>query len=448
MSSSNGDRPRPSVAPADVAIAARGVGKAYSIFRPAARTTRAAAVARRLRRPLGGGGRETLWALRDVTFDIGRGEVVGVVGRNGAGKSTLLKLLSHISEPTAGQIGIWGRVGSLLEVGTGFHPELTGRENVFLNGSILGMRRGEIRGQFDAIADFSGVQKFLDTPVKRYSSGMRVRLAFAVAVHLKPEILIVDEVLSVGDGDFQRRCLRKMEEVARSGRTILLVSHNMGSIQALCGRALFMQGGRLVQDGPADAVVAAYLRSIQPAAGSAADDPRDREGDGRVRVREVRIVSASSGSASSGSADAGEVGIDGVANVMGGEDVTVELPYESSVPGRTVSVLLNVYNDDGAAVCAAHTGLTRPDLAPLGRTGVLRCRLPRLPLTVGSYRLAVAVHLDGETADYLPRAAELEVVASVFHGSGAALDSRAAAFHVDHSWDHEPGVLRPGPAGG
>ena len=204
----------------EIAIAARGVSKAYTIMQQDKhRVPLAHAVALRLRHPLRRMPRETIWALRTVSFDIYQGEVVGLIGRNGAGKSTLLKLLSRITEPTAGQIGVWGRVGSLLEVGTGFHPQLTGRENIYLNGAILGMRRSEIKSQFDGIVAFSGVEKFLDTPVKRYSSGMHVRLAFAVAVHLRPEILIVDEVLAVGDGDFQRRCMAKMDEVARSGRT-------------------------------------------------------------------------------------------------------------------------------------------------------------------------------------------------------------------------------------
>ena len=412
-----------------VAIAARGVGKSYTLLhQDEQRLPLARAVARRIRRPLRRMRRETLWALRDVSFDIRRGEVVGIIGRNGAGKSTLLKLLSRISEPTTGQIGIWGRVGSLLEVGTGFHPELTGRENVFLNGSILGMRRSEIREQFDAIVDFSGVEQFLDTPVKRYSSGMRVRLAFAVAVHLKPEILIVDEVLAVGDGDFQRRCLGKMDEVARSGRTILLVSHNMGSIQSLCSRVMFLEKGQLLHDGDPGEVVAKYLHKLQTIAGTVRDDPNQRKGDGSVRFTAVRVLSESGQELN---------------HVMGGEDVVLELDYESRVPGRTPSLLLNIYNETGVAVTAAHTELTHSALPPLGRHGTLRCRVRRLPLTTGSYRVAILMIVDGRHADYLPRAASLEVVASVFYPTGLALDSRKAAFLLDHAWEHTPGAAPP-----
>src|ERR1035441_10317383 len=183
---------------------------------------------------------ETFWALKDVSFDVKQGEVVGIIGRNGAGKSTLLKILSRITEPTSGQAKIYGRVGSLLEVGTGFHPELTGRENIFLNGAILGMSRAEIRARFDEIVAFADIERFLDTPVKRYSSGMYVRLAFAVAAHLNPEILLVDEVLAVGDAEFQKKCLGKMSEVARAGRTVLFVSHNMVAVEALCPRSLLL----------------------------------------------------------------------------------------------------------------------------------------------------------------------------------------------------------------
>jgi lipopolysaccharide transport system ATP-binding protein len=209
--------------------------------------------------PAGGAEAETsIWALRDVSFDVPRGQVVGIVGRNGAGKSTLLKVLSRITEPTSGRARVWGRVGSLLEVATGFHPELTGRENIYLNGAILGMRRAEINRKFDEIVAFAEIERFLDTPVKFYSSGMYVRLAFAVAAHMEPEILLVDEVLAVGDLAFQKKCLGKMGNVAESGRTILFVSHNMGAVTRLCGRALWIDSGCIVADGGASQVVARY----------------------------------------------------------------------------------------------------------------------------------------------------------------------------------------------
>jgi lipopolysaccharide transport system ATP-binding protein len=204
---------------------------------------------------------ETIWALRDVSFEIKCGEVIGIIGRNGAGKSTLLKILSRITEPTAGFAEIRGQVGSLLEVGTGFHPELTGRENIYLNGAILGMKRAEIERKFDEIVAFAEVEKFIDTPVKHYSSGMYLRLAFAVAAHLEPEILLVDEVLAVGDADFQKKCLSKMEDVGQQGRTVLFVSHNMPAINRLCERAILLDEGHMVQDGPSHQVVGNYLSS-------------------------------------------------------------------------------------------------------------------------------------------------------------------------------------------
>ena len=225
-----------------------------------------------------------IWALKDVSLEIQEGAIVGVVGRNGAGKSTLLKVLARITEPTEGRAVIRGRVGSLLEVGTGFHPELTGRENVFLNGAILGMRRTEIREKFDDIVGFAELERFIDTPVKRYSSGMYVRLAFAVAAFLEPEILFIDEVLSVGDQAFQQRCLGRMGEIAHSGRTILFVSHNLAAVAALCTRAVLIDGGRLLADGDVDDVITHYLSSVQAASGDRLDDRQDRHGDGRLRV--------------------------------------------------------------------------------------------------------------------------------------------------------------------
>jgi lipopolysaccharide transport system ATP-binding protein len=207
-----------------------------------------------------------IWALREVSFDVLPGEVVGIVGRNGAGKSTLLKILSRIVRPTAGEVDIYGRLGSLLEIGMGFHPDLTGRENVFLNGAIIGMKRGEIRRKFDEIIAFAEVEEFLDTPVKHYSSGMYLRLAFAVAAHFEPEILILDEVLAVGDAAFQQKCFLKMQDVIREGRTIFFVSHDTSSVQRLCGRALFIESGRLKDDGPVEPVVKCYLDGVAAAA--------------------------------------------------------------------------------------------------------------------------------------------------------------------------------------
>ncbi|HLB63423.1 MAG TPA: ABC transporter ATP-binding protein [Anaerolineales bacterium] len=285
--------------PGELAIRAENLGKRYRIGRTRAgyRTLRdslvetGAGTLRRLsslvrrpssilRRPSSAVGRlssETIWALREVTFDVRRGQVLGVIGRNGAGKSTLLKLLSRITEPTEGQADIYGRVGSLLEVGTGFHPELTGRENIYLNGAILGMKRVEIDRKFNEIVSFSEVEKFIDTPVKRYSSGMYLRLAFAVAAHLEPEILLVDEVLAVGDAEFQRKCLGKMSDVAQAGRTVLFVSHNMSAILRLTEECLVLEQGRLALRAPSAEAVDQYMTS-----GMAQEGERSWDGDPRV----------------------------------------------------------------------------------------------------------------------------------------------------------------------
>lgn len=233
---------------------------------------------------------DLLWALDDISFDVRQGEVLGIIGRNGAGKSTLLKVLSRITDPSAGMAEIRGRVSSLLEVGTGFHPELSGRENIYLNGTILGMRKYEIDAKFDQIVDFSGVEKFLDTPVKRYSSGMKVRLAFSVAAHLEPEVLIIDEVLAVGDADFQKKCLNKMQEVGQEGRTVLFVSHNLPAVTRLCERAILLQQGRIVEDGPSSQVVSDYLcSSLGSKAAREWDDPRSAPAGPLARLRAVRV---------------------------------------------------------------------------------------------------------------------------------------------------------------
>ncbi len=247
----------------EFAISARGIGKSYRIAHKRQHATMAEAMLHKLRNPFERPETEEMWALDDVSFDIPHGEIVGLLGRNGAGKSTLLKILSRITEPTTGEARLSGRIGSLIEVGTGFQPELTGRENIFLNGAILGMRRHEIAKRFDEIVDFSGVEKFLDTPVKHYSSGMYVRLAFAVAAHLDTDILLVDEVLSVGDADFQKKSLGKMDDVANSGRTVIFVSHNVAAIETLCRQGLFFRGGKMVYSGPIADTLAEYHKSLK-----------------------------------------------------------------------------------------------------------------------------------------------------------------------------------------
>lgn len=241
----------------------------------------------------GNGGEDpenVIWALKDVSFDVRQGEVIGIIGRNGAGKSTLLKILSKITTPTAGRAEVHGRISSLLEVGTGFHPELTGRENVYLNGTILGMRKKEVDLKFDQIVSFSGVEKFIDTPVKRYSSGMKIRLGFSVAAHLEPDILVVDEVLAVGDADFQKKCLNKMEDVGKDGRTVLFVSHNMPAVARLCGRCLLIDKGQLIDDGSSDDIVRKYLCSdLGTSAAREWNDPHTAPGGKSARLRAVRI---------------------------------------------------------------------------------------------------------------------------------------------------------------
>src|SRR5437764_12400489 len=279
-----------------LAIQTFGLSKQYRLgqYRQAYQTLREELVraGRALvRRQRAGDGPDTIWALDGVSFEVEQGEVVGIIGRNGAGKTTLLKILSRITEPTRGYADVTGRVGSLLEVGTGFHPELTGRENVYLYGSILGMSRPEIRRRFDEIVSFAEVERFLDTPVKRYSSGMSVRLAFAVAAHLEPEILLVDEVLAVGDAAFQRKCLGKMGDVAEQGRTVLFVSHNMSAVNQLCRRSILLETGLLITDGVTNEVVNSYLFGASRKAVRTWRDRSSAPGGDIIRLGAVRIVS-------------------------------------------------------------------------------------------------------------------------------------------------------------
>ena len=346
---------------------------------------------RLMRRGRRGAG-EDLWALRDVSFEVEPGEVLGVVGRNGAGKSTLLKILSRITEPTTGRVDLYGRVGSLLEVGTGFHPELSGRENIYLNGAILGMRRREIEGKFDEIVAFAEIERFMDMPVKRYSSGMYTRLAFAVAAHLEPEILLVDEVLAVGDAAFQRKCLGKMGEVASEGRTVLFVSHNVAAVSQLCTRALLFSGGRLAMAGKTSEVVAEYFRAGAESGGERVwEDAERAPGNDRARLRAVRVLSR-------GAAAAGDVDID--------QEVSVEVDFWNYMPGaRDMCVSIDLVNAAGVIVLS--TSNTPPANAleddwfrAAHEPGLFRaaCTIPANFLNEGVYYVSVYVLTLGPAA--------------------------------------------------
>lgn len=328
-------------------IKVEGLGKRYSIGAKAAsyRTLReslSAAMAAPLRRMnRGTDAKQELWALEDVNFEVLPGEVMGVIGRNGAGKSTLLKILTRITEPTRGRVELHGRVGSLLEVGTGFHPELTGRENIFLNGAILGMSRDEISRRFDEIVSFAETEQFLDTPVKRYSSGMYMRLAFAVAAHMESEILLVDEVLAVGDHEFQRKCIGKMRNVSEGGRTVLFVSHNMGVIANLCSHALWLDKGRVSLYGETNEVVAAYVSAGMSADGEIVwgEGAEDQPGDGNVRLRAVRLRGARGAVTS---------------DVLINEPITLEIEYENLKEGNLLIWGIEVKDKVGAYVFATN----------------------------------------------------------------------------------------------
>lgn len=379
-------------------------------------------------RPGGGQSRETIRALDDVSFEVEPGQVLGIVGRNGAGKTTLLKILSRITKPTAGEASIWGRVGSLLEVGTGFHPDLTGRENVYLNGAILGMKRAEIDARFDEIVAFAEVERFVDTPVKRYSSGMYLRLAFAVAAHLEPEILIVDEVLSVGDAAFQRKCLGKMSEVSGQGRTVLLVSHNMAAVTSLATSCLWIDAGRIREEGRPDAVVASYLSSdVAVGAPGYADvsDPALRDGvpkrtQGELLFDWVRLLDR-----------------DGEASGVFFEDepLKVELGLDALVAAASLEILVKVQTIEGVLVFTLTSGVRTQEISP----GKLKLSVvvPRLPLRPGRYVLDLYA-LTGLPQDYLVGPIGFEVVGSregVDDPRFARGDGSLGPVRVDQDWE-------------
>jgi len=360
-----------------------------------------------------------IWALKDISLEINEGDIVGVVGRNGAGKSTLLKVLARITEPTEGRAVIRGRVGSLLEVGTGFHPELTGRENVFLNGAILGMRGAEIRSKFDDIVGFAELEQFIDTPVKRYSSGMYVRLAFAVAAFLEPEILFIDEVLSVGDQAFQQRCIGRMGEIAHSGRTIVFVSHNMAAVGALCTRSLLIDGGRLIKDGDTDDILAHYISTVQAQTSVMLDRRVDRQGDGKLRIVRAELVSE-----------------DGSAPRTGA-DCRLSLAYETSAPGREISASIAVEGPLGEPIFFCSNRLTGEPLIADGREGELVCHFPGFPLLQGHYSLTIYVEVGGTLSDWIRNALYFDVFEADVYGTGRLPPTTHGRLLVQHTWTAE-----------
>jgi len=369
------------------------------------------------------GASTTIWALKNISFEIKHGEVVGIIGRNGAGKSTLLKILSRITDPTTGRVEIYGRVGSLLEVGTGFHGELTGRENIYLNGAILGMRRGEIENKFDQIVAFAEVEKFIDTPVKRYSSGMYVRLAFAVAAHLEPELLIVDEVLSVGDAAFQRKCLGKMSDVAREGRTVLFVSHNMLAVKHLCGRALLLEGGCTVADGSSEVVIGKYFDNISTCNSTSLGERTDREGDQRLKFLAYQLLDSCRNEA--------------LASVSAGQDLSIAFRYESQnrEPLKNVHVAIGINGKYDERLTHLSTNVSGEDFAEIPSKGVIICHVPRLPLLPGKYSFNLFSTVSGEISDWIQNAGAFEVVYGDFFGSGRLPPQDGSSFLTEHSWE-------------
>lgn len=362
---------------------------------------------------------ESFWALQDVSFEIQRGDVVGIIGRNGAGKSTLLKILSRITEPTRGRIRLRGRVASLLEVGTGFHPELTGRENIYLNGAILGMTKAEIRANFDEIVAFADVERFLDTPVKHYSSGMYVRLAFAVAAHLEPEILIVDEVLAVGDAQFQKKCLGKMGEVAAGGKTVLFVTHSVTLAESLCTNGLLLAAGQVVCSGPIRNVLQTYAADFTENKDILATTART--GNGSVVVRRFWIEDAAGNHVASS-----ESGADTI--------LAFECQAAPSSIVRNIDIGIALHTARDELLTVLYSSYTGDHFDPLRGTAVFRCKIKRLPLSLGTYRVTVRVLANGEEADW-PRdgVGFLEVRTGMFYRSGHP-GFEATSFLLDAAW--------------
>lgn len=377
---------------------------------------------------------DVIWALRDVTFEVERGERLGLIGRNGAGKSTLLKVLSRITRPTCGYAEIDGRVSSLLEVGTGFHPELTGRENVYLNGTVLGMSKAEVDRKFDEIVAFSEIERFIDTPVKRYSSGMRVRLAFAVAAHLEPEILLVDEVLAVGDIAFQKKCIGKMDDVAKTGRTVLFVSHNMAMIQALCTHCLLMEDGKIVSNAPVDQAVNEYVRRAEQRAESSDLSARDdREGGEIFRFQSVDFLDPDT---------MGEL-----QTLLSGQPVLVRLRYEnySDELLENMTVIITFFNASGVFMTSCTNLFVAEEVQAEPGPGEMYCKIPKWPFTEGRYYVELfANNRKYKRLDFIKDAGYVDVELGNYYGHGTVRPVTPwQGMFVEFEWLSPDDVQRP-----
>lgn len=371
----------------------------------------------------------SFWALKDVSFEVKHGEVLGIIGHNGAGKSTLLKILSRITQPTTGTADIYGRVSSLLEVGTGFHSELTGRENIFLNAAMLGMRRHEVLRKFDEIVAFSGVEEFINTPVKRYSSGMYVRLAFAVAAHLEPEILIVDEVLAVGDASFQQKCLGKMEEVSRSGRTVLIVSHNMTVIEGLCERAILLEKGRVAKVGKTHTVVEGYADAIRSMAGTAIEARQDRDGLGEILVTRIEVLDSHRHP---------------VAAAITGRDTVIRMYYRCATGKEFANcrVSISVNGRKGQDLFVLSTDIVDPTPLTLRGEGHVDFIVPQLPLTGGAYFFQSYIESNGHAQDWVKNVAPFSVLDGDYYGTGKLCPPgwEANGVLIPYRWESSEGL--------
>jgi lipopolysaccharide transport system ATP-binding protein len=362
-----------------------------------------------------------IWALKDVSFEVKQGEVVGIIGRNGAGKSTLLKILARITEPTEGYAEVRGRVGSLLEVGTGFHPELTGRENIYLSGAVLGMKKREIDRKFDEIVSFAEMEKFIDTPVKYYSSGMYVRLAFAVAAHLDPEILLVDEVLAVGDAAFQKKCLGKMGDVAKEGRTVLFVSHNMAAIENLCSRAILLHNGRIFSEGETRSVIRTYLQSfLSETSSSSLLDVIEREGTGEIQFTYFHIEDMYGNK---------------LPVIQSGQDVIFVFGFKCAdkVNPRNVDFRFGIYTLMGERLTDVYGSYVNQVFETVPKEGEARCIIRRFPFGAGRYIIRAAIALNDVVTDFIPSVGCIDVIEGDFWGTGK-VPRYPVLFLIDTKW--------------